>query len=100
MLSFIGIRDNSAAVVEIAPINAMMGTLYSTGFRKRTANIKDAEKHAILPSKLFFVPRSFLFPKGIPIKAAAVSPIARKEITTNAISLGNTAMLIMVEINK
>ena len=100
MLSFIGIRENSATVAEIAPTNATMGTLYSVGFRKKTANNKVAEKQAILPSKLFFVPSSFLFPNEIPIKAAAVSPIARKESAIKAISLGKMAMQRIVEIIK
>ena len=62
------------------------------GFKKSNAKIKVPAKQAILPSRLLLVPRIFLLPNGIPISAARVSPIARNDIETNAISEGKNAI--------
>ena len=85
-LSSIGKRENSAKVVAIEPKKAIKGLI------KNSAKINVPAKQAILPSKLFFVPNSFLLPKGSPIIAAKVSPIDKKQREIKAISEGKIAI--------
>jgi len=94
ILSSTGNLENSDKVAAIAPKNAMTGSI------KKRAKIKVLIKQAKLPSRLFLVPKSFLFPNEIPTVAAKVSPIAKKQRERKAISLGKMAIQRIVEIIK
>lgn len=69
MLSSTGILVISAIAVERAPKNA------TSGGKKKSPKMNVLRKQASPPSRLFLVPKSFLFPADIPTMAAKVSPM-------------------------